>query len=433
MEKTKGRMTLRIIISILVAIAVWLYVDIGQATNVSTNVRDVPVEFSGENSVLADRGLMIVSGYDTTINLRIEGPRRELWKLDKEAIRIVADTSNITETGVQTLKYEVIFPDNVSRSDLTVKASAYTVTVTVGELYTKEIPVRCEVVGELAEGFHAEEVQLDPSQLVLRGQRDDLLNVSYAKIQLDVSGATKTVVQGIAYTLYDYNDVPVENENIRAATKMIQATLPVYTTKTVPLVINFVSAPGSTEETMECTLAPQKSVTISGEKEILDTIDSIVLGEIYLQDLSGSQTVVYDIPVPEGTVLVDDITQVTATIVVTGVTERTLAVTAFQFAGVPEGYTVTPVTESLNIVMRGLTKEIEALKAENISVTVDLAGVEEPGNYTLPVTVEVTGYNNVSAKGSYQIIVNLAPAETVEPDNPGGADNADNTGNTNNG
>ena len=184
---------------------------------------------------------------------------------------------------------------------------------------------------------------------------------------------------------------------------------------------------------MECTLAPQKSVTISGEKEILDTIESIVLGEIYLQDLSGSQTVVYDIPVPEGTVLVDDITQVTATIVVTGVTERTLAVTAFQFAGVPEGYTVTPVTESLNIVMRGLTKEIEALKAENISVTADLAGVEEPGNYTLPVTVEVTGYNNVSAKGSYQIIVNLAPTETVESDNPGGADNADSTGNTNNG
>ncbi len=425
MEKTKGRMTLRIIISILVAIAVWLYVDIGQATTVTTRVRDVPVEFSGENGILADRGLMLLSGYDTTIDLKIEGPRRVLWKMDKDAIRIVADTSGITETGVQALTYQVVFPDNIPRSELKVEASAYTVTVTVGELHTKEIPVRCEIVGELADGFHAEAVQLDPAVLVLRGQRDDLLNVSYAKIVLDVSGASKTVIQGIAYTLYDYNDVPVENENIRTSTKMIQATLPVYTTKTVPLVINFVEAPGSTEDTMECTIVPQ-SVTLAGEKTVLDDIDSIVLGEIYLQDLTGSQTVVYDIPVPEGTTLVDDVSQATATIVVTGVTERTLTVTKFGLTGVPEGYTAETVTESLNIVMRGLTKEIEALKAENITVTADLSEITEAGNYTVPVTVEVSGSANVSAKGNYQIIVHVAPAESNET---GGTGNADNAGN----
>ena len=261
--------------------------------------------------------------------------------------------------------------------------------------------------------------------MVLRGQRDDLLNVSYAKIVLDVSGASKTVIQGIAYTLYDYNDVPVENENIRTGTKMIQATLPVYTTKTVPLVINFVEAPGSTEDTMECTIVPQ-SVTLAGEKTVLDDIDSIVLGEIYLQDLTGSQTVVYDIPVPEGTTLVDDVSQATATIVVTGVTERTLTVTKFGLTGVPEGYTAETVTESLNIVMRGLTKEIEALKAENITVTADLSEITEAGNYTVPVTVEVSGSANVSAKGNYQIIVHVAPAESNET---GGTGNADNAGN----
>lgn len=425
MEKTKGRMTLRIIISILVAIAVWLYVDIGQATTVTTRVRDVPVEFSGENGVLADRGLMLLSGYDTTIDLKIEGPRRVLWKMDKDAIRIVADTSSITDTGVQALTYQVVFPDNIPRGELKVEASAYTVTVTVGELHTKEIPVYCEIVGELADGFHAEAVQLDPAVLVLRGQRDDLLNVSYAKIALDVSGASKTVIQGIAYTLYDYNDVPVENENIRTSTKMIQATLPVYTTKTVPLVINFVEAPGSTQDTMECTIVPQ-SVTLAGEKAILDGIESIVLGEIYLQDLTGSQTVVYDIPVPEGTTLVDDISQATATIVVTGVTERTLAVTKFGLTGVPEGYTAETVTESLNIVMRGLTKEIEALKAESITVTADLSEITEAGNYTVPVTVEVSGSANVSAKGNYQIIVHVAPAESNETGGTGDADNAGN-------
>jgi len=402
-------MTLRIIISILVAIAVWIYVDVGQATTVKTRVRDVPVEFAYEYSVLADRGLMLLSGYDTTIDLKIEGPRRELWKLDKEAIRIVADTSSITETGVQALTYQVVLPDNVSRNELKVEASAYTVTVTVGELYTKEIPVYCVVRGELAGGFYGETVQLDPEKLTLRGQRDDLLNVSYAEIVLDVSGATKTVVQGIAYTLYDYNDVPVENERIRTATKMIQATMPVYTTKEVPLAIHFIEAPGSTEATMSCTLVP-KTVTLAGEKAVLDEIEQILLGEIYLQDLENSQTFVYEIPVPEGTTMVGDVTETTATIVVTGVTEKTLAVTSFVLPDAPEGYQVTPVTESLNVMLRGLTREIDALKAENIIVTADLSNINAEGNYTVPVTVEISGYENVSAKGNYQIIVNVAPA-----------------------
>ena len=432
MEKAKGRMTLRIIISILVAVAIWLYVDIGQATNVTTRVRDVPVEFSGENGALADRGLMLLSGYDTTIDLKIEGPRRVLWKMDKDAIRIVADTSGITETGVQALSYQVVFPDNTSRGDVKVEASAYTVTVTVGELHTKEIPVYCDVVGELADGFHAETVQLDPDELTLRGKRDDLLNVSYAKIALDVSGASKTVIQGIAYTLYDYNDVPVENENIRATTKMIQATLPVYTTKSVPLVLRYIAAPGSTEDTMACTIVPQ-SVTLAGDKAALDGIESIVLGELYLQDLAPSQTEVYDIPVPEGTTMVDDVDQATATIVVTGVTERTLTVENFTLTGVPEAYTAQAVTESLQVVMRGLSKEVEALKTDKITVTADLSHITEAGNYTVPVSVEVSGSVNVSAKGSYQIIVSVAPAQTGQSDDAGGTDDTGGTGDTGNG
>jgi YbbR domain-containing protein len=427
MEKTKASMTLRVVISILAAIALWIYVDIGQATTVKTRVRDVPVEFAYENSILADRGLMLLSGYDTTLDLKIEGPRRELWKLDKDAIRIVADTSSITETGVQALNYQVVFPDNVSRNDLKVEASAYTVTVTVGELYTKDVPVVCEIEGELASGFYGETVVLDPAELTLRGQRDDLLNVSYAKIVLDVSGASKTVVQGIAYTLYDYNDVPVENERIRTSTKMIQATMPVYTTKEVPLRINFIETPGSTIDTMDCTIVPG-SVTLAGEKAVLDTIDEILLGEIYLQDLKASQTVVYTIPVPAGTTMVSGGSEATATIVVTGVTERTVNVAAFILPDAPEGYQVTAVTESLNILLRGLTKEIEALKAENVIVTADLSGITEAGNYTVPVTVQISGYENVSAKGGYQIIVKVAPA-TGEPGETGESGESGEAGN----
>ena len=67
MEKNNtSRKVLRIIGSILVAIALWIYVDTVTSPEVTLKVKNVPVEFSGEDTTLADRGLMLLSGYDTT-------------------------------------------------------------------------------------------------------------------------------------------------------------------------------------------------------------------------------------------------------------------------------------------------------------------------------------------------------------------------------
>ena len=427
-KKSKSSVALRVVLSILVAIAVWLYVDIGQATTIHTVARNIPVEFSGENGILADRNLMLLSGYDTTIDLWLEGPRSTLWKLDKNKIRIVANTAGITDTGIQSLSYDVVFPDNVSRNNIKVeKASVYSVSVTVGELSTKEVPVYCNVVGQPAEGFFTEAVQLDPVKLLLRGQREDLLNVSYARIELDSDGAEKTVVQGLPYTLYDYNDIAVENDNIRTETKLIQATLPVKTTKSIPLVLNFVEAPGSTTDTMNCTIVP-KNVTLSGDKDVLADVKSILLDTIYLQDLGSYQSFDYQITAPEGTELPKEFGKVTATIVIKGVSERILTVSDFQFTDVPEGLTATAVTESLDIVVRGLTADVTKLEQEDIHVTVSLANNATVGDYTVPVEVTLPGHPSVGAKGKYQLIVNLSvtpePEPEAEPDesNSGGTE-----------
>ena len=163
-----SRKALRIIGSILVAIALWIYVDTVTSPEGTLKVKNVPVEFSGEDTTLADRGLMLLSGYDTTVDLVIKGPRNELRKLDRSKIRIVANTSNIKEAGSQTLTYEVVFPDNIRRGKLTVdSASIYSITVTVGELDSKEVPIQCEIVGSVADGYMAGELTLDPEVLLL--------------------------------------------------------------------------------------------------------------------------------------------------------------------------------------------------------------------------------------------------------------------------
>ena len=91
------------------------------------------------------------------------------------------------------------------------------------------------------------------------------VNIAYAKVTLDISGADRTVVQALEWELYDYNDIRIDNPAVRSKVKTVQATLPVKTSKEVDLVVNFVPAAGSTLDTMQYTVSPDK-VTLVGEK-----------------------------------------------------------------------------------------------------------------------------------------------------------------------
>ena len=412
MEKSKSRKVWQIVIAILTAIVLWVYVDNQVATDATMNVKDVPVEFTGEDTILAGKNLMLLSGYDTTIDLKLEGPRRVLWQMNTDAIRLVADTSGIETTGVQTLTYTPVYPDNVSRNSISIKsASAYTVTVTVGELYTKEVPVYCDVNGEVAEGYFMGELQMDVSTLVLRAQREDLLNVSYAKVEVNAGGATRTLIQALEYTLYDYNDVPVENSNIRSATKLVQITLPVRTMKVIPLRIELVGTPEDAAENVQYAISPA-AVGVIGEEDTLAVIDSIVLDRIYAEDIAGYQTFSYDIKAPVGTTLAaDSETVASVTVIVNGAKEVMLKVEDITCENVAEGLKAAADT-GFNVTVWGMTDVIDAMTAEDLQVRIDLADVTEVGTYELPAIVTLRGGSKATVMGDYTVSVTVTERES---------------------
>ena len=240
MEK-KNRKIMQIVLAALITLALWGYMEFYDSPKAELVLKDIPVEFTNEDTILAENGLMLLSGYDTTVDLTLEGKRKVLMQIEPSEVRIVADTSGISAAGVQTLNYTYILPNGISPSDVSVKSrSIYNITVTVGTLYSKTVPVEVDVKGQAADGYFTGDITIDPQTLTLRAEREDMLNVHHAKVTVNLAGATSTLIETLEYTLYDANDVPVHNDNIRASTKLIQVTVPVRTTKTVPLDVELV-------------------------------------------------------------------------------------------------------------------------------------------------------------------------------------------------
>ena len=98
-----------IALATLVAISIWIYADLtgspdGTARIVSKEFKDVPIEYLDEDSALAQRGLMLLEeGTDATVDVKLQGTRWDLAKVDRDDLLIQADLSHITDTGGQTV------------------------------------------------------------------------------------------------------------------------------------------------------------------------------------------------------------------------------------------------------------------------------------------------------------------------------------------
>ena len=412
MEKNKKRKVAQIIVAVLITMALWIYMEVYVSPESTVYVSDIPVEFTNEDTILAENGLMLLSGYDTTVDLRLKGARKDMMWLDTSQIRLVANTGSITSAGVQTLKYDVVYPDDFPSSKVTIDwRSLYNITVNVGQLYSKEVPVKVEVKGQVADGYFTGDVSIDPQTLTLRAEREDMLNVDHAKVTVNLGGATSTLIETLSYTLYDINDVPIYNDNIRASTKLIQVTVPVRTTKTVPLNVTLVGT--ELMESVNVDINPT-SVTLVGEGSTLDSISEVILDKIYVEDLVPGMNgpFVYTLKLPAGVSTTDGTTEATVTVAINGTTEGTVTVKNITCEGVADGLRAT-VSDELQVTVWGNEGEVENVSPDQILVRVDVSEITEEGDYLLPAVVTAAEGSGVTVRGAYQVTVHVTKRETT--------------------
>ena len=95
----------------------------------------------------------------------------------------------------------------------------------MAELYHKTVDVRCEISGNVAEGYSAGELQVSPTEIEVRGDQEDVDAVSYAKVTLDLGeDATSTVTGELPIQFYDANDQLLENTSLQTTEETIQVT-----------------------------------------------------------------------------------------------------------------------------------------------------------------------------------------------------------------
>lgn len=422
-KSMETRKVLYLLLAFCVAAILWFFVDTTNDKQVEREITDIPIVYTDEDTVLADRGLMLLEeNTDSTMDVTVKGKRWNVAQMDSSSIRVIVELKNVTSPGEQRVPYQLTVGSRFDDLVQVTKRSISMATVNISELYSKQVEVKCELVGNVAEGYNAGQLQMSHSQIEIWGQQELIDQVAYAKVKLDIGSATGSISETLDLQYYTAENEMLDASGIRTTVEKIQVTLPVFVTKELRLTMNYIAAPGARLRSMNAALDPA-TIMVSGPAEVLRDRESIILGDFDLLSVGNTEsTHTYGITVPEDCTNLSGVTRSTLTISYPDRTTAIVVTNHIRYDNAPEGRDLSVQTPEVAVSVFGTEADISALSGEDITLVVNLSDYGSAlGSYAVPATVEITSGGDIGVTGEYEIQVTIRePGTEPEPPEEGG-------------
>ncbi len=410
MRSDKGRKVIYILISVLASILLWY--NVSRDANVTLRIHDLPIAVEDEHDIMGQKGLMLVAEEEQTVDLVLQLPRNLVFSLDTSKIRLVADISSIEKAGKQPISYTIVYPNsNIARYITVESPNVRNVMVDVAEFSRKQVEIRCNVIGSLADGYSAGAIEIEPQTLELRGREEDLADISYAMVNLNIDKAKSSIVENLPYVLYNSEDKAIKSNAVYAVAEKILVKMPVNTVKELPITITFVESSGAKKSQVEYNISPKK-IILSGDAKELEKMKELSLGSLAVEAVQSGDRYTYQIPIPENFVNLSGGTEAVVEIENCDLQYRDFTVSKFSYQHSNKDQTVTVLTNSLAVTLCGEEKVISKLSDSQLEAVADLTDVTgASGVYTVPAAIK-TNAGNVGVVGSCQVTVRLSNGES---------------------
>lgn len=402
----------RIALSVLISFGLWLYVVTVVTPEAEDTFYDIPISY--QNDILEERGLMVVSE-TPTVTVKVKGNRSDLNELNANNITVLVDLAAIQAPGTQMLTPKVIYPGNMAVE--TISQNPNVLQLKVENRIKKPVPIRLEFLGTVPEGFIADKDNpvMDTTVVEVAGPQSSMDLIDHAIIQVDLSDQTESIVGAFQYVLCDEAGEPVDAEMITTNVEEVNLSVKIQAIKEVPLTVNLVEGGGATVDNCKLELT-RDSIWVSGNEARLRDLESVELGTVNLSDLKDeTNTLVFEIILPDGVTNMTGETEVTATISFPDLVRKKLTISKSKFVttGVPKGTEVVWITEMVEVELRGPSALMKKLTEKDITVSLDFTGEELGGISKVPKITLGSDYADV---GAISVSTVTATLQAEEPD-----------------
>ncbi|WP_010166907.1 YbbR-like domain-containing protein [Candidatus Epulonipiscium viviparus] len=413
------------LLSILLAMLLWLIVINIQNPVISADIDNIKVDVIGLNQI-EGKGHVVKDGYklhNLSVNINIKGQRLEVENFLTEDVNSVTARINLTpyvqelvnNSGLTERLVEIEI-DNVPEDIVIEDYEPSSVYVVFESEKTESFDIIYNINGKEDSQY----ITLDPiiktKEIEIVGPESIVDTIKNVVVDININDfAQDPLVMDLPVFAYDKDGNEVVG--ISKSQNYVEVILPTGKKKVVPLVADF-NGTLPTGYTLTNTIITPAEITIVGNEALIDQINSIQLNSIFLSNIIENTTKQVDFLLPDGVEYIDKIDPkavVTIEVQKTNIHEFTIDIDELKLKVVgSDNIKYDILDNSITLKLSGTAEEILEFTVEDLSATLDLTDAQlgkHEFELTIPIPPELEIVNSPSLTVLIEQIVSETPYE----------------------
>ena len=403
------------LVALILAFCVWLIVMNIDDYQITRSFSNIPVEqLNGD--VIEQQGMVydVVDGEEADII--VKGPRSVVEALSSSDFRAYADLSHLSVTNTAEIKVESTNP--AITSQISVDNLNTTMTLSIEETASIELPVKIVTTGEVAKNYALGNCVPTPNLITVEGPASVLSGITEIRAVVNLNGSSETHDEVVRLSAFDAYGKSLENKHISLSADEVTVNVPIFPTKEVPIELETKDSPADGFSVVSESYNPQTTI-IYGEKETLDEVDKLIISDVSIAGAEENieKNIMLNGYLPEGIYLIEMNQQVAINISIEKHVQIKVPCAEADIAikGKSDKYNYKlTVPSSLSINVSGLAENVEGVTAEDLKPSLNFEGLE-PGEHEVKLNFEKK--DNVIITGDYTfklVIEEIEEAKTEE-------------------
>ena len=400
MRRFWGEGQLYFLLSVAIAVVMWLYVATAQNPVVARQMR---VELQLRNLPANEVLIRPSPTVPVQVTVRLQGQRTQIALLTPALIDAYVDLSGLGP-GDHSNVPVVVSP----RLDVrVVDENPSSVTIVLDALSSKRLPVEVSLLGKPAQGVTLGNPHTVPARVTVSGPARQVSEVRHAVVSIDTGPLRQQVVASLPVVATDASGQPVSG--VQVTPKIVDMTLAVsegIISKVVPIVPTITGTPSSALTVTSATTEPE-TVALTGPTSTLAGVESASTSPVDISAARADITRRVPLQLPAG--VSASVAQATVTVRF----GRARLSTVFRsvpvrVVGIRSGQTSRVVPDRVDLQVEGPQDLVRRLIAQGVSsvlVEVSAAG-RQPGRYAVsPQPVLPKGIRVLSIQPQQVLII----------------------------
>ena len=382
------------LLSVLLALLLWLIVMNVEDPAVTRTIYDIPVQIVNDD-VIKSRGYGYTVESGEKIDIRVKGRRSVVDGITADDFIATADFNSVS--SMKMVPIEVRCKDE-HESELSWTARTETMAIILEAEGTVSKSIRLEKIGDVKEGYFLYDCSTETSLVSVKGAESQVATVKEVVADVKIDGIKDSGEVEIELYAVDTNNAKMDSKKITIVPDTIKVNLTVCPVKTVPLNVRAVGTPAEYCYLGDVEFAPAQ-VQITAEESILASLNEIVVDvSVY----GASETINKQINLEEffestykvkGIKLVDQNSTMGIKVPVLNMEEKSFDLKAedIELRGKDEHHSYTMYFNWMSkVVVRGKIGEMTNVEASDFGLYVDVEGLEK-GNHSIQVMSDYDG------------------------------------------